>query len=40
MKVFDSGACRLGNAIFRYMASSLFCIIYNATKTYDINECK
>lgn len=39
MKVFDGHACRLGNAIFRYMASSLFCIIYNATRTYNELEC-
>jgi hypothetical protein len=39
MKVFDGSACRLGNAIFRYLASSLFCIIYKATRTYDENEC-
>ena len=38
MKVFDGCACRLGNAIFRYLASSLFCIIYNASRTYDENE--
>jgi len=26
---------RLGNAIFRYFASSLFCIIYKGSRTYD-----
>jgi len=39
MKVWDSCGCRLGNALFRYMASSLFCIIYNGVRTYDVNEC-
>ena len=39
MKVIDVCDCRLGNALFRYMASSLFCIIYKGTRTYDINEC-
>ena len=39
MKVVDGCACRLGNAIFRYMASSLFCIIYNASRSYNENEC-
>jgi hypothetical protein len=40
MKVFDVCCCRLGNAIFRYMASSLFCIIYGANRTYNENDCK
>lgn len=39
MKVFDGSACRLGNAIFRYLASSLFCILFEATRTYDENDC-
>lgn len=39
MKVFDVCACRLGNALFRYMASSLFCIIYNGTRTYNESDC-
>ena len=39
MKVFDGSACRLGNAIFRYLASSLFCIIYKAERTYNENDC-
>jgi hypothetical protein len=39
MKVFDVSSCRLGNALFRYMASSLFCIIYNGSRTYNENEC-
>jgi hypothetical protein len=39
MKVFDGCSCRLGNAIFRYFASSLFCIIYKASRTYNQNEC-
>lgn len=38
MKVFDVRACRLGNAIFRYLAISLFCILFEATRTYDENE--
>lgn len=38
MKVFDEYGFRLGNAIFRYMASSLFCILYNAERTYNPNE--
>lgn len=39
MKVFDGTSCRLGNALFRYLASSLFCIIYKATRTYNPDEC-
>lgn len=39
MKVFDACSCRLGNALFRYMASSLFCIIYNGDRTYNETEC-
>ncbi len=38
MKVYDFRLGRLGNAIFRYFASTLFCIIYNAQRTYNINE--
>ena len=38
MKVYDSRLGRLGNAIFRYFASTLFCILYNAKRTYNINE--
>ena len=38
MKVFDVRACRLGNAIFRFLAISLFCILYETTITYDENE--
>ena len=38
MKVYDSRLGRLGNAIFRYFASSLFCIIYGAKRTYNIND--
>ena len=31
---------RLGNAIFRYMASSIICIIFNATySVYHLNHC-
>jgi hypothetical protein len=41
MKVSDFKLGRLGNAIFRYFASTLFCIIYNAKRTYNNNnECK
>ena len=32
MKVCDRELCRLGNAIFRYIASTLFCIIYKAER--------
>lgn len=38
MKVYDSKLGRLGNAIFRYFASSLFCILYDAKRTYSNNE--
>jgi guanine deaminase len=38
MKVYDNKLGRLGNAIFRYFASTLFCIIYNAKRTYNQNE--
>ena len=39
MRVCDFPQGRYGNAIFRYLASSLFCIIYDAKRTYDINSC-
>ena len=39
MRVCDFPQGRYGNAIFRYLASSLFCIIYNAKRTYDIDSC-
>lgn len=39
MKVYNSKLGRLGNAIFRYFASTLFCIIYNAELTYNQAEC-
>ena len=39
MRVFDRNVCRLGNGIFRYLASSLFMILYNASRTYNENEC-
>jgi len=39
MKVYDKPIGRLGNAIFRYLASSLFCILYDAERTYNSNEC-
>lgn len=38
MKVYDSRLGRLGNAIFRYFASTLFCIIYGATRTYNMGD--
>jgi hypothetical protein len=34
MKVIDKEQGRLGNAIFRYFASTLFCIIYGAERCY------
>lgn len=39
MKVYDCKLGRLGNAIFRYFASTLFKILYNAEKTYNQDEC-
>jgi hypothetical protein len=33
MRVIDSQRARLGNAVFRYFASSLFCIIYGAERS-------
>jgi FkbM family methyltransferase len=39
MKVYDSRLGRVGNALFRYFASTLFCIFYNAERTYNENEC-
>ena len=39
MRVCDFPQGRYGNAIFRYLASSLFCIIYDAKRTYDIDSC-
>jgi len=38
MKVHDCKLGRLGNAIFRYFASTLFCIIYGAKRTYNLHE--
>jgi hypothetical protein len=35
MQVRDFPQGRYGNAIFRYLASSLFCILYDAKRTYD-----
>jgi hypothetical protein len=35
MQVCDFPQGRYGNAIFRYLASSLFCILYDAKRTYD-----
>jgi FkbM family methyltransferase len=40
MKVYDCKMGRLGNAIFRYFASTLFCIINNCERTYHQDECK
>jgi len=39
MKVYDCKLGRLGNAIFRYFASTLFCIIYKAERIYDQGNC-
>ena len=39
MKVFDKQTRRLGNAIFRYLMSSLFCIMYDAERTDSIEKC-
>jgi hypothetical protein len=39
MFVCDFPQGRYGNAIFRYLASSLFCILYNAERTYDETLC-
>ena len=38
MKIYNSRLGRLGNAIFRYFASSLFCIIYDYKITYTKKE--
>jgi FkbM family methyltransferase len=38
MKVYDYKLGRLGNAIFRYFASTLFRIIYNAERIYNESE--
>ncbi len=38
MKVYDYKLGRLGNAIFRYLASTLFRIIYNAERSYNESE--
>ena len=39
MQVCDFPQGRYGNAIFRYLASSLFCILYDAKRTYNENIC-
>ena len=39
MKVYDQPGGRLGNAIFRYLASSLFCILYNGERTNSNEDC-
>lgn len=39
MQVCDFPQGRYGNAIFRYLASSLFCILYDSKRTYDESDC-
>ena len=39
MKVYDKQTGRFGNAIFRYLASSLFCVLYDAERTYSMETC-
>lgn len=39
MKVYDYRLGRLGNALFRYFASSLFIILYKGQRSYNQNEC-
>jgi hypothetical protein len=39
MLVCDFPQGRYGNAIFRYLASSLFCILYDADRTYEETDC-
>ena len=39
MKVYDNQGGRLGNAIFRYLASSLICILYNGERTNSNEDC-
>jgi hypothetical protein len=39
MKVYDNIRGRLGNAVFRYFATTLFRILYNADRTYNHYEC-
>lgn len=39
MLVCDFPQGRFGNAIFRYLASSLFCILYGSERTYDDKIC-
>ena len=39
MKVYDQPGGRLGNAIFRYLASSLFCVLYNGERTNSNEDC-
>lgn len=36
MDVIDKPRGRLGNAIFRYLASTLFCILYKAVRKYEV----
>lgn len=38
MKVVDLPQGRLGNAIFRYLASTLFCIVYGAERSIKVHE--
>lgn len=40
MKVHDIKKGRLGNAVFRYFASTLFCILYDFERTENMNECQ
>lgn len=39
MQVCDFPQGRYGNAIFRYLASSLFCILYGAQRIYEVTLC-
>jgi len=39
MKVYDYRLGRLGNALFRYFASTLFIILYKSERTYNKSEC-
>ena len=38
IKIYNEISGRFGNSIFRYMASIVFCILYNGDITYDIDE--
>ena len=39
MKVYDRQLGRLGNVFFRYIASTLFCILYNAERANSVEQC-